>query len=69
MIPPFLIVMRGDAMGRLVGLEAGATIAAILCLILSEQYHRAPFIDVALALALLSFGSGLVFTRFLERWL
>jgi multisubunit Na+/H+ antiporter MnhF subunit len=28
-----------------------------------------PFYDLALAAALLAFGGGLVFVRFLERWL
>jgi multisubunit Na+/H+ antiporter MnhF subunit len=36
---------------------------------LAEAMHNANFLDIALALALLTFGSGLVFARFLERWL
>ena len=30
---------------------------------------RVPFVDLGLAVALLAFGGGLVFARFLERWL
>jgi multisubunit Na+/H+ antiporter MnhF subunit len=32
-------------------------------------FGRYPFIDLGLAVALLSFGGGLVFARFLERWM
>ncbi len=69
LIPPFLLCIRGDAVNRLVGLEAGSTIAATILLVSAIGYNRVPFVDIALTLALLSFGAGLVFTRFLERWL
>jgi multisubunit Na+/H+ antiporter MnhF subunit len=69
MIPPFLICLKGDTVNRLVGLEAGGTIATLVLLALAEAYHRVPFVDLALTLAFLAFGSGLVFARFLERWL
>jgi multicomponent Na+:H+ antiporter subunit F len=32
-------------------------------------YGRAPFVDIPLALAILSFGGGLVFARFLGKHL
>jgi multisubunit Na+/H+ antiporter MnhF subunit len=38
-------------------------------LVLCQAYDRIPFVDLALTLALLTFGAGLVFARFLERWL
>ena len=40
-----------------------------MLLLLAEGFGRAPFTDLAVALALLSFGGGLVFARFLERWM
>jgi multicomponent Na+:H+ antiporter subunit F len=42
------------------------TIALVLFTI---GFGRIPFIDLALALAIMSFGSGLVFARFLEKHL
>ncbi|HSU58172.1 MAG TPA: monovalent cation/H+ antiporter complex subunit F [Bryobacteraceae bacterium] len=69
MIPCFVLCIRGDAMNRLIGLEAGSVMAAIVLLLLAEGFHREPFADIALTLALLTFGAGLVFARFLERWL
>lgn len=69
MVPCFVVCIRGDAMNRLVGLEAGSVMAAIVLLLLAQGFRREPFVDIALTLALLSFGAGLVFARFLERWL
>lgn len=69
MIPCFVVCLRGDAMSRLVGLEAGSAMTAIILLLLSEAYNRISFVDLALTVALLAFGGGLVFARFLERWL
>ncbi len=62
-------VLRRDAVHRLVGLEAGGLVASLIFLLLAEGFHRPMFMDLALALALLSFGGGLVFARFLERWM
>jgi multicomponent Na+:H+ antiporter subunit F len=56
-------------MRRLIGLEMAGMIISLLLVLLAEGMHRPPFYDLALAVALLSFGGGLVFARFLERWL
>ena len=69
LIPCGVACLRGDVWQRLVGLEAAGLIATLILLLLAEGYHRAPFSDLALALALLSFGGGMVFVRFLERWM
>jgi multisubunit Na+/H+ antiporter MnhF subunit len=60
---------RGQPAERLVGLEMAGMIEVLLLVLLAEGFHRVPFYDIALALALLAFGGGLVFARFLERWL
>lgn len=69
MVPCFIACLRGDVVNRLVALEAGSAMAAIILLLLTEGYGRIPFVDLALTMALLAFGGGLVFARFLERWL
>lgn len=69
LIPCGIVVFRGDAMNRLVGLEMAGMIEALIFILLAEGTHQVPFYDLALALALLAFGGGLVFARFLERWL
>jgi len=69
MLGAFIRCLRGDLVSRLVGLQAGGIFCTTILLVLTEAYHRAPFVDLALTLALLTFGAGLVFARFLERWL
>jgi multicomponent Na+:H+ antiporter subunit F len=69
LVPCLLRCVRGDALSRLVALEAGSIMTVMILLMLAEAYNRKPFVDLALTLALLSFGAGLVFARFLERWL
>lgn len=69
MAGPFIRCVHGDAVSRLIALEAGSSMCVVILLALGEAYHRVPFVDVALTLSLLTFGAGLVFARFLERWL
>jgi multicomponent Na+:H+ antiporter subunit F len=66
--PAALVAFRGDAMDRLVGLQMAATVTTLILMLLAQGFQRIPFYDIALASALLSFGGGLVFVRFLERW-
>ena len=69
LVPCALTCLRGKPIERLVGLEMAAVIQTLLLVCLAEAFERATFIDLALALGLLGFGNGLVFARFLERWL
>jgi multicomponent Na+:H+ antiporter subunit F len=41
----------------------------LILVVLTIGFGREPFIDIALAMAILSYGSGLVFARFLEKHL
>jgi multicomponent Na+:H+ antiporter subunit F len=69
LVPCIITCLRGKPMDRLIGLEMAGVVTTLLLVLLSQGFHRIPFYDLALTLALLSFGSGLVFARFLERWL
>ncbi len=69
MIPCAIVCFRGDPADRLVGLEMAGIIDVMILVLLAEGFHRPPFFDLALALGLLSFAAGMVFARFLERWL
>ena len=69
LIPCAVVCLRGGPVDRLVGLEMTAVCNSLVLLLLAEGFHQTLFYDVALSLALLSFGGGLVFARFLERWL
>ena len=69
LVPCGIVAFTKTAMDRLIGLEMAGLIETLLLILLAEGFHRLPFYDLALALALLTFGGGLVFVRFLERWL
>jgi multicomponent Na+:H+ antiporter subunit F len=69
LVPCGWLCVRGDAVNRLVGLELAGTIDTLVLVVLAEAFQRQLYFDLALALALLTFASGLVFARFLERWL
>ena len=69
LIPCGIVLFTGDSMKRLVGLEAATILVVMAMMLLAEGYHRSFLFDLALMLALLSFGGGMVFARFLERWL
>lgn len=69
MAPCFRVCLRGTDMERLIGLQLGQIVAVLLIMVLAEGYGRGIYISAALVLAVLSLASGLVFIRFLERWL
>ena len=54
---------------RLVALEFASVIVTLELLLLAEGFRRPSFFDLPLTLAFLSFGGGMVFARFLQRWL
>lgn len=69
LIPCAWTCLRGSAEKRLVGTEMATIIATIVLLLLTIGYGRLPFVDIPLTLAILSFGAGVVFARFLEKHL
>ncbi len=69
LIPCGIVVFKGSPMDRIVGLEMAGLVESFLLILLAQGFHRIPFYDIALAMALLAFGGSLVFVRFLERWL
>jgi multicomponent Na+:H+ antiporter subunit F len=69
LVPCGVVCLRGGPVDRLIGLELAGTVDTLVLLLLAQAYDRAIYFDLALALALLSFAGGLVFARFLERWI
>ena len=68
LVPCGVVCLRGEPAERLVGLTMAGTIDALALLLLAVGYRRTIYLDLALALELLTFAGGLVFARFLERW-
>lgn len=73
MLPGFvacgIVLWRAAVVDAVVALNLAGVLAALELVLLAEGLHRSPFYDLALVLALLAFAGGLVFARFLERWL
>jgi multicomponent Na+:H+ antiporter subunit F len=69
LLPCADMCLRGSPERRLVGLEMTSLIVTIAMILFTIGFGRIPFIDLPLALAVMSFGSGLVFARFLEKHL
>lgn len=69
LVPCTLVCLRGKPEWRLVGFEMAGIIVAILMALFVAGTNRLAFMDLPLSEALLSFGGGLVFARFLEKHL
>ena len=69
LIPCAVMCLRGSPERRLVGLEMTSMIVTTAMVMLTVGFGRLPMIDMPLALAIMSFGGGLVFTRFLGKYL
>lgn len=69
LIPCAWMCLRGTPDRRLVGVEMTGMIVVLLLILLTLGYGRLPFMDMPLTLAVLTFGAGVVFARFLEKHL
>ncbi len=69
LVPCAYVSLSGAPERRLVGLEMTSVVVIIVMVLFTIAFGRAPFIDLPLALAIMSFGGGLVFARFLEKHL
>ena len=62
------ICVYAKLLNGIVAMEMASAIAILSVALLAEAVGRPAWFDLALALALLSFPSGLVFLVFIERW-
>ncbi|MBJ6749749.1 monovalent cation/H+ antiporter complex subunit F [Geomonas anaerohicana] len=69
MLPCGWLCYTGSLMERFVALQMAQLFAVLGILLLAEGYRRSIYFDLSLVLAVLSLASGLVYLRFLERWL
>ena len=68
-IPCGIVMVRGQLMDAVVAYEAISSVVLMVLVLLAEGFRRSGEFELPVLLALLLFGSGLVFVRFLERWL
>jgi multisubunit Na+/H+ antiporter MnhF subunit len=61
--------LRAEPRLRLVSFYMTGIVIVLLILLLTMAFNRMPLMDLALTLALMSFGGGIVFARFFARHL
>lgn len=69
LIPCADICLRGTPERRLVGLEMTNLVVTLALVLFTIGFGRSSLMDLPLALAIMSFGGGLVFARFLGKHL
>jgi multisubunit Na+/H+ antiporter MnhF subunit len=66
---PAIAACRGKIADRLVAVQLAASVAGIMLVLMSFAFDQTSYVDLALALALLTLPGTLVMAIFIERWL
>jgi len=69
MIPAGIALCRGDLAVAVVAYEFISAVVVIVLALLAQAFQRSSLFELPVLLAVLMFGSGLVFVRAMERWL
>jgi multisubunit Na+/H+ antiporter MnhF subunit len=69
LVPAGAVIARGTLADAVVGFEFVTSVAVMVFALLAEGFRRPSLFEFPVILALLLFGSGLVFVRALERWI
>jgi multisubunit Na+/H+ antiporter MnhF subunit len=69
LVPLSWLALRGDPRQRLVAFYMTGVVVTLMMMILTMAFNRMPLMDLAITLALMSFGGGIVFARFFARHL
>jgi multisubunit Na+/H+ antiporter MnhF subunit len=68
LVPLGVVLCRAEVMSAVVAYEAIGSVAVLVLMLLTEGFRRSGEFELAVLLAVLLLGGGLVFVRFLERW-
>jgi multisubunit Na+/H+ antiporter MnhF subunit len=69
LVPAGVVLARGEAAEAVIGYEFITGVVVMVFALLAEGFGRPSLFEFPVLLALLLYGSGLVFVRALERWL
>jgi multisubunit Na+/H+ antiporter MnhF subunit len=69
LLPAGVVIVRGNPAEAVVGYEFLTGVAVMVFALLAEGFGRPSLFEFPVLLAVLLYGSGLVFVRALERWL
>jgi multisubunit Na+/H+ antiporter MnhF subunit len=68
LVPLGVVLCRAEMMSAVVAYQAISSVAVLVLVLLAVGFRRSGELELAVLLAVLLLGSGLVFVRFLERW-
>jgi multisubunit Na+/H+ antiporter MnhF subunit len=68
-VPAGMVIARGDLASAVVGYEFITSVMVMVLVLLAQAFQRPSLFELPVLLAMLMFGSGLVFVRAMERWL
>ncbi len=69
LVPAGITIARGTLADAVIGFQFVTSVAVMVFALLAEGFKRPSLFEFPVLVALLLFGSGLVFVRALERWL
>ncbi|HEX4399636.1 MAG TPA: monovalent cation/H+ antiporter complex subunit F [Trebonia sp.] len=69
MVPAVVTIVRGTDADAVVGYQFITAVAVMILALLAEGFKRPSLFELPVLLAVLLYGSGLVYVRALERWL
>ncbi len=69
LFPCAWVCYRGRLADRIIGIELAGVLITLEMILLAQGMNRTSFLDLPLTLSLLTFGGGMVFVRFLQRWI
>ena len=69
LLPLAWVVQRASIAQAVVAAQLASSLFALVLLLLAQGYGQPSFADLALAVAILSVPSGLLYAHFFERWL
>jgi hypothetical protein len=68
-VPAGIVLCRGELAASVVAYEFITSVVVIVLALLAQGFRRPSLFELPILLAVLMFGSGLVYVRAMERWL
>jgi multisubunit Na+/H+ antiporter MnhF subunit len=68
-IPAGIVLCRGELAASIVAFEFITAVMVMVLALLAQGFQRSSLFELAVLLAVLMYGSGLVYVRAMERWL
>ncbi|HLK76969.1 MAG TPA: hypothetical protein VKU77_25395 [Streptosporangiaceae bacterium] len=68
-VPAAIVLCRGELAASVVAYEFITAVMVMVLALLAQAFQRSSLFELTVLLAVLMYGSGLVYVRAMERWL